>query len=376
MIIEIRGAQTTNKGAELMLLSVIKEITYRMPEKNITFAVEPSSNFSYSKRVEYKLLAVPRYGFKILTLKGLVKFLPERIRTDFGIISENDIDAVIDVSGFRYGDFWGLEEMQIGITDAIKKWRKKGLKVILLPQAFGPFEKKRMKKEALKILRYANLICARDEESYKHFNCIETGLEKRNLFQFPDFTPSITIEEKYVKFEDHVLIIPNSKMLKKSKNYINYLAELVEYLKDKKLNFAFLIHAGKSDYNIAKKVVEKTGINTEIIWENDPIETKKVINSSFLVIASRFHGLISGLSQGIPTISTSWSHKYEKVLEEYECKKIGLVEDLEDFSKTREKIEFMFSEYEKIQNLIKDKSEDQKRKIDEMWNKVIDILNQ
>src|SRR5690606_15447171 len=48
------------------------------------------------------------------------------------------------------------------------------------------------------------------------------------------------------------------------------------------------------------------------------LEVKAVIGSCKLLITSRFHGLVSGLNQQIPSLCTSWNHKYEELLNDYE----------------------------------------------------------
>ena len=47
------------------------------------------------------------------------------------------------------------------------------------------------------------------------------------------------------------------------------------------------------------------------------IDCKAVIARAKLVVSSRFHGVVSGLVEGVPTLSTSWSHKYDELLKEH-----------------------------------------------------------
>lgn len=375
MIIEIRGAGLTNKGAELMLLSVIQELRSRLDE-DVKFVVEPHKNMPYERRVELGLYAIPRFRKYRVNWGRPFDYLPKKVRNELGLISENDLDIIIDISGFRYGDFWGARGVIAGLTSYFKRWKKRGVKVLLLPQAFGPFKGEKISKEVRKILEYADFIAARDSVSYNNLKNVKTNKPKNNLYLYPDFTPSISVTSRgeVERYNDQILIIPNTKMLIDS-NYKNYLKELVIYLDDNKRNFSFLIHEGLDDYNLAKEVVEEAQREINIIWENDPLLIKRLIKNSKFIITSRYHGLINGLSQGIPSLSTSWSHKYESLMSEYEFED-GLITNLSELSNTIDIINSLERNYSEIRRKIEMKSKLHKQKVDAMWDEIVNIIKE
>src|SRR5690606_972616 len=159
--IEIRGVSFVNKGAELMLHAVKEQLEKKYPNAKLIMEVNVGRGLTKAKDEINKItengLFIKLVGRRYkISIPLLLSFLPNRILSKYNIVLEKDIDVILDASGFAFGDQWGVDFARKRLTSNLSKWKKQGKKIILLPQAFGPFDKPGMKAEIGEILNESN----------------------------------------------------------------------------------------------------------------------------------------------------------------------------------------------------------------------------
>ena len=363
-----------------MLLSMLDFLEKKFPNLDICFnenghnveEIKILHDLNLISILSLENLKINFFNTLILLLKFI--FLKQKIAM------RKNIDIVFDLSGFAYGDQWKSSQKRIRDTAKLyKKYKDNGAKIILMPQAFGPFSKK-SKKMMAKIIENSSLVFARDKISLAHLNEVS---KNKNIILKPDFTNSLVVEFDDKKDchlnlgEDYSCIVPNTKMLLHASNPDNYLSQLrlvAKFLNDEKHNPIFLIHE-MGDFELAKKINENLETKLPLFTSKSSLDLKKILQRSKFVFCSRYHSLISCLSQGVPCFSTSWSHKYESILEDYNHidglidNKISSVElqkklegalKRENLNKTRQKL-LIFAKAEK-------------NKTDDLWNIISKLI--
>ncbi|MEH0671445.1 polysaccharide pyruvyl transferase family protein [Vibrio owensii] len=325
MIVEIKGVQFVNKGAELMLHAVIQKLNEFDPSAEIVLA--PNGNSPYKARAEvnaYQKLSLKK---RFLDLNELSYHLPTKVRkwlkNNWGIVTEADVDVVLDASGFAYGDQWPTKHLE-AVAKEVKRLAKHDKKFIFMPQALGPFTDSDKQAAVKDGFSDAALIFAREQSSFDGIKPYITDVSK--LKMAPDFTNLVKgeVEEDYTKYNNTVFIIPNYNMVNERNansswkaRYVNFLVESVENIVELGYTPVLLNHEGKHDGELCEQVKATTPHSVDIIQESNPLKVKGLIGSSRGIICSRFHGCVSALTQGIPCVGTSWSHKYENLFAEY-----------------------------------------------------------
>ncbi len=331
MIIEIRGVQFVNKGAELMLHAVLEQINQHFPGAQVALA--PNKNSPYAQRAALGALQKIPLRFRGRDFNALSYLLPKKLRqflqSFIGVVFEADITLVLDASGFAYGDQWGGRNVLV-LANEIKRLANKGKGYILLPQAFGPFHKAQDQQLLAEALPKAWLVCARDSASFAHLKSCAPDVSQ--LYQFADFTnlvvpvvPAAPAAQAGVNEKNRCLIIPNNAMQSLKNNnqqwrerYMDVLQLAIQTARQQGMSAVLLNHEGAADAALCQQLSAAFNPPLQVVNEADPRKVKGWIASSRMVVCSRFHGCVSALSSGVPCIGTSWSHKYEALFAEYQ----------------------------------------------------------
>ncbi len=96
-----------------------------------------------------------------------------------------------------------------------------------------------------------------------------------------------------------------------------------------------------------------------------------MIGQCRIVISSRFHGLVSALSQSVPVLAMGWSHKYKELLTDYDCEEFLIPVDGIAISKALENID---KNYPKIKRRIEVRAKEIKAQVSQMWATVASIV--
>ncbi len=378
MLIEIRKAGFVNKGAELMLYAVLQKISKMYPDAK--FVMAPDYEASYENRARCGLLQKAwlwRYGIQ---WGDFLIMAPKKLRKMYGIVLDRDIDVVLDAAGFSYTDQWGDWFTQ-ELAKSCRRWRKIGTKVILLPQAFGPFKSSKIREAIKTVADNADMIFTREHVSYNYL--IDVVGHRTNIKIAPDFTNLINgiLPNNFNSLRHQFCIVPNYRMLdktspKQGSAYLPFMIKCVKYLAQNKLEPFLLVHEGPNDLRLANKIMNSAGVTIPIIAENDPLFIKGILGSCTGCISSRFHALINCLDQGVPALAVGWSHKYKLLMDDYGFPD-GCLDVMADENEIYRKIDMIMSSPSRneIQTTITESSLTLKQLTENMWKDVNALIN-
>lgn len=340
----ITGANFDNKGAQAMLFVTVSELRKRYSDCKIFLATGEELNTSdymfEAIRYKYRLKKIAlggSTGIKELIVSLLADFVKIIIRypeTKGGYFTLKkllpQINLIIDISGFSLGDKWNMPGQE-EYLDNIRLAKKYNVKMVLMPQSFGPFNysgsMQILNSEIKELLQYPYVVFAREEEGErllkKHYNL-------KNVRRSPD----IVLQNKKIDYDkvfkskpvlnipdcisrDAVAIIPNMKCFQHgNKNDILNLYEKIIEIILRNSREVYLMRHSKGDLSACRLIKEMFSENNNVhLLENDfsCIEFDELIKQFQFTVVSRFHSAVHSYKNCVPCIILGWAVKYREL---------------------------------------------------------------
>lgn len=403
----IRGAGFTNKGAEAMTRTVQSKISSRLndakfyleamnsPEEN---ALAKSSGFSIltlspvPKAKQLRLIA----NVLLSEPASIGSRVSDRIWTAIDEMVQQ-VDAVVDVSGFAYGDTWGVSSCD-RTRDFQKATQRQSKPYFFLPQAWGPFQTNRACFRAM--CKTADKLFARDLSSQKHLAGL-LDVPSSSVSLLPDIAlcfDGAEIDTAKSFFNDVfgstdwsplIGVSPNLRVYERTlgtgsdNTYIQGLSNLCRKLAQSGKFVALLPHEiqptpnGAIDDRILCSLIAEKVCHANVVAVSSLLtaeEVKGLIGCLDVMVASRFHALIAAISQGVPPVAIGWSHKYEELLGEYELQRFAT-----SFSEGFDEKAFVFvseilEKAERIGSKIAEANTQKKLSIEAMFDQLVETI--
>ena len=374
--------ETGNLGVNVLVEASIKAIVNRWPDAEVTLLASGRADCEHRLRLfdrEVRVKSVPirfcpnvflpNHFVVLFSYALLLKvFRWARLRRAvaahnpyLGVILEADMVADI-TGGDSYSDIYGMGRFIKGFLHKwlIKIFRKK---LVLLPQTYGPFDKRLTRILARHIMNYATLIYSRDQTGVGYVKDL-LGAEKagERIKFIPDVGfvldprrpnhEEIDLLEK-IKSANSTLVGLNvsgllgygsdagDNVFKLRVNYPALIDSIVEFLMRQEDTLILLVPhvvSLKKSGAPPRRSVPKRGYREEsdsvacerlykLAVEKHPgrvftvrghynhNETKYIIGLCDFFIGSRMHSCIAALSQGIPAVGIAYSGKFQGVFE-------------------------------------------------------------
>lgn len=357
----IGGTIWGNRGAEAMLVTTVGRVRAQYPDAHIiVFTYLPKQDRALIDDQNIQVigsrpedLVLWHWPFALLAwLLGLLhitipdKFLPKHAR------ALRACDLLLDVSGIAFAD--GRAKYLPFNVLAIWPAMLLGVPVVKLAQALGPFKSLPVRTVSRLFLPRCAQIYARGDITADHLR--DLGLPADRWEQAADvaflYEPAYslsnehdadvaaleaTLQECREAGQTVIGLSPSAlvdeKLTEAGRDYVGVFLEVITALGDG-YHFVLLPNATRegidaprnNDLYTIQRILDraKTDLPAEVqarihavTYDINTAGSRRLIAACDILLTSRFHGMISALSLGVPPLVIGWSHKYAEVLAEF-----------------------------------------------------------
>ncbi len=384
----VGGALSGNKGTELMLstaISKLKTIDSNLKINVLSYyPVEDKRNATGAVRVFFASPAILIfYALPIAALDAILRLaglrLTHIVKND-AIRAIEESDFVVDIAGISFSDGHELYlpyNVACTVTPILL-----GKSTVKYSQSMGPFKNPLNRGCAKLILPRLNHIFARGEATLTYL----TGLGLRNVELAMDSTfcakPSDDVKNN-IKHKINAQMKGTGKKVvgvspstivegycaKNGKSYRAILSEFIQYLIGEGYAVLLIPHcmrkgtqqAKNNDYVLCRGIASDLGGVEDFYFLGEDltgIELRALIGFCDYYVTSRFHGMVSGLVMGVPTLVVGWGEKYAETMAVFGLGELVIDHHILSMGLLREKFEYMVGKQAEIRLKINENIDD------------------
>lgn len=346
----VGAALSANKGAAAMVETVISRLPERIGPTHFTLLTtypEQDSGRLDDRSVEVLgmeplrllLIETPVASLALVARKMRLSTRWVRTRCCRAML---DSHVVVDVAGISFADGRGLpilvyNTLMTGLSLLL------GVPTVKAAQAVGPFGTRLNRVLARIVLSNVATVCARGARTREHLDAL--GID--NVVDVADLAfsleESVTVPAEVEKLlpdagEQFLVVMPSAVVKsiheRAGGNYVEAMAEMVGLLRAATgMPVVIAPHSYRSGHKegrmndgpVCRDVVARCRDESVIGLDFDLTagELRHVIARARVLVTSRFHAMISGLSTATPTVVVGWSHKYKEVLDDFGLARFG-----------------------------------------------------
>lgn len=331
----IVGANFRNKGAAAMAQTAVNELE----DADITI----SSIFDDDLRHTDQYEVIKHVRILELVLKEILhvvnggifrpKSLLKRWNRKFSQLNRylghvHQADVVVDLSGYALTDNFGTFRIWSWIEILLLS-KVISNRFVMLPQSVGPLSKWRNRALIRAFVPLADFRSVRGSVSRRWMHAagvtdVETYPDTAFLFEpATEERGQEIVSEIGLDDTRYVTIVPNARLYERWDKYEEHLCEIVSHINDiDDCEILVLPHEYTDgghidDRYVIEQLREHDAFKDTITVQEEysARELKRIIGYSELLIGSRLHSTVAGVSMDVPTLAIGWSEKYYEILE-------------------------------------------------------------
>jgi len=300
-------------------------------------SVYPGADRRLNRDDRVDVVPAKPWQLMLMTPLALVgRVLPPALKLMPALRALKRSDLLIDMGGISFVDGRGGMTLTYNVA-CILPALILGKKVLKYSQALGPFHTSLNRLAARLVLPRVAINVARGDKTLEHTQ--QLGLTNVELCADAAFA----MVERQTAETEHALValsrfngrrmvgIAASSVVREYANqhgvdYCQVLAQFIDQVTAENYGVWLIAHAVRksqkggrtSDVETCEAIydlIQHKSLCQMVTEDYSPSTLRTIIGESDFFVASRLHAMVSSLAKGVPTLVTSWSHKYREVLD-------------------------------------------------------------